>query len=76
MKSRDAGCRGTAEGAVTPRLKMPARRSTLMAAGRPCSHARHTQARSAQRTIMDILCREGWRLKMTTSPLTMCRSTL
>ena len=31
---------------------------------------------AGQRTIMDILCREGWRLKSTRSPFCRCRSTL
>lgn len=47
--------------------------------GKPATQAAGRQACKAmqsKRTIMDILCSEGWRLKMTTSPLTMCRSTL
>lgn len=43
---------------------------------RPATCRHVCQIMHSKRTIMDILCSEGWRLKMTTSPLTMWRSTL
>ena len=39
------------------------------------ARASFARALPPPRTIMDILCSEGWRLKMTTSPLIMWRST-